>query len=74
MYFHYLNILYLNEKELIQQVCIRKYKKNEISNSTSHRKKQTRGETSSITQKRNPAYKNQHFQNSWESVISYTSC
>ena len=32
-------IFYLNEKELNQQVCPIKYVENEISNSTSHKKK-----------------------------------
>ena len=32
-------IFYLNEKELNQQVCLMKYVENEISNSTSHKKK-----------------------------------
>ena len=33
-------IFYLNEKELNQQVCPIKYVENEISNSTSHKKKE----------------------------------
>ena len=33
-------IFYLNEKELNQQVCLIKYVENEISNSTSHKKRQ----------------------------------
>ena len=36
-------IFYLNEKELNQQVCLIKYVENEISNSTSHKKKRERG-------------------------------
>ena len=32
-------IFYLNEKELNQQVCLIKYAENEISNSTSHKKR-----------------------------------
>ena len=32
-------ILYLNEKKLNQQVCLIKYVENEVSNSTSHKKK-----------------------------------
>ena len=32
-------IFYLNEKEFNQQVCLIKYVENEMSNSTSHRKK-----------------------------------
>ena len=32
-------IFYLNEKELNQQVCLIKYLENEISSSTSHKKK-----------------------------------
>ena len=32
-------IFYLNEKKLNQQVCLMKYVENEISNSTSHKKK-----------------------------------
>ena len=32
-------ILYLNEKELNQQVCLIKYKENKTSNSTSHTQK-----------------------------------
>ena len=35
-------IFYLNEKELNQQVCLIKYVENEISNSTSHKKKQNK--------------------------------
>ena len=35
-------IFYLNEKELNQQVCLIKYVENEISNSTSHKKKRER--------------------------------
>ena len=31
---------YLNEKELNQQVCLIKYVENEISNSTSHKKRE----------------------------------
>ena len=33
---------YLNEKELNQQVWLKKYVENEISNSTSHKKKRER--------------------------------
>ena len=33
-------IFYLNEKELNQQVCLMKYVENEISNSTSHKKRE----------------------------------
>ena len=33
-------IFYLNEKELNQQVCLIKYVENEISNPTSHKKKE----------------------------------
>ena len=36
-------IFYLNEKELNQQVCLIKYVENEISNSTSQKKKKKRG-------------------------------
>ena len=32
-------IFYLNEKELNQQVCLTEYVENQISNSTSHKKK-----------------------------------
>ena len=32
-------IFYLNEKELNQQVCLIKYVENQISNSTSHKKR-----------------------------------
>ena len=35
-------IFYLNEKELNQQVCLIKYVENEISNSTSHKKKRSK--------------------------------
>ena len=47
-------IFYLNENELNQQVCLIKYVENEISNSTSHkkRKKNERKE-----QKHNPTSK-----------------
>ena len=34
-------IFYLNEKELNQQVCLIKYVENEISNSTSHKKRES---------------------------------
>ena len=34
-------ILYLNEKELNQQVCLIKYVDNEISNSFSHKKRES---------------------------------
>ena len=43
-------IFYLNEKELNQQVCLIKYVENEISNSTSHKKKREE-------QKHNPTSK-----------------
>ena len=36
-------ILYWNERELNQQVCLINYVENEISNSTSHKKKRERG-------------------------------
>ena len=39
-------IFYLNEKELNQQVCLIKYVENEISNSTSHKKKKRGTKTS----------------------------
>ena len=39
-FLYFLCIFYLNEKELNQQVCLTKYVENEISNSTSHQKKQ----------------------------------
>ena len=45
-------IFYLNEKELNQQVCLIKYVENEISNSTSHKKKEKKDE-----QKHNPTSK-----------------
>ena len=35
-------IFYLNQKELNQEVCLIKYVENEISNSTSHKKKQNK--------------------------------
>ena len=35
-------IFYLNEKELNLQVCLIKYVENEISNSTSHKKKKSK--------------------------------
>ena len=38
-------IFYLNEKELNQQVCLIKYVENEISNSTSPKKKRRERET-----------------------------
>ena len=43
-------IFYLNEKELNQQVRLIKYVKNEISNSTSHKKRK-------VEQKHNPTSK-----------------
>ena len=39
-------IFYLNEKELKQQVCLKKYVENEICNSTSHKKKERETERS----------------------------
>ena len=42
-------IFYLNEKELNQQVCLIKCVENEISNSTSHKKKQKKGERGAKT-------------------------
>ena len=36
-------IFYLNEKGLNQQACLIKYVENEISNSTSHKKREERG-------------------------------
>ena len=41
MSLHFL-YFYLNEKELNQQACLIKYVENEISNSTSHKKKRER--------------------------------
>ena len=38
-YLFILCIFYLNEEELIQQVCLIKFIENEISNSISHKKK-----------------------------------
>ena len=38
-------IFYLNEKELNQQVCLIKYVENEISNSTSHKKRERGAKT-----------------------------
>ena len=46
-------IFYLNEKELNQQVCLIKHVENEISNSTSHKEKETEREE----QKHNPTSK-----------------
>ena len=40
-------IFYLNEEELNQQVCLIKYVENEISNSTSHKKRERGGKTES---------------------------
>ena len=42
-------IFHLNEEELNQQVCLIKYVKNEISNSTSHKKKEREGERGAKT-------------------------
>ena len=44
-------IFYLNEKELNQQVCLIKYVENEISNSTSHKKKRERSKNIILLQK-----------------------
>ena len=41
-------IFYLNEKELKQQVCLMKYVKNEISNSTSYKKRRERESSKNI--------------------------
>ena len=38
-------IFYLNEKELNQQVCLMKYVENQISNSTSYKKKKRGAKT-----------------------------
>ena len=38
-------IFYLNEKELNQQVCLMKYAENQISNSTSYKKKKRGAKT-----------------------------
>ena len=46
-------IFYLNKKELNQQVCLIKCVENEISNSTSYKKKEKRREE----QKHNPTSK-----------------
>ena len=62
-------IFYLNEKELNQQVCLIKYVENEISNSTSPKKKKERErETDIQTDRQTDRQKNKdimqkHFKN-----------
>ena len=46
-------IFYLNEKELNQQVCLTEYGENQISNSTSHKKKVKKKKMKKEEQKHN---------------------